>query len=110
MCDPCLPVVSLRPPHHDTRNRMRPRPQPRDAISQLGEDAGDAPAAQEESGKEDPVEAERRYREMIVAEPEKHEARVGLARALFAQGKYDEIPTILGPVGSGGEAGAESDS
>ncbi|MFM7149266.1 MAG: tetratricopeptide repeat protein [Gemmataceae bacterium] len=56
-----------------------------------------------------PEEAEKHYRHVIETDPEKLEARVGLARVLLQQGRTDEIPAILETVGSAGEVGSESD-
>lgn len=56
-----------------------------------------------------PARAEKQYREMIAADPDRLEARVGLARVLLRQGQLDEIPELLEPVGSSGELGAEAE-
>jgi putative thioredoxin len=57
----------------------------------------------------DPAAAERLYRDAVEEDRNNLPARVGLARALLAQGKTDEIEAILEPVGSEGEAGAEAE-
>ena len=57
----------------------------------------------------DPAAAERLYREAVEEDRNNLLARVGLARALLAQGKTDEIEVILEPVGSEGEVGAEAE-
>src|SRR5262245_13148432 len=56
----------------------------------------------------DPSAAERSYRDLIAREPDNNAARVGLARVLLDQGKTDEVPDILSPIGSEGELGAEA--
>src|SRR5262249_52240264 len=56
-----------------------------------------------------PARAEKLYREMIAKEPEKHEARGGLARVLLRLGRLDEIAEVLEPVGTSGELGAEAE-
>jgi putative thioredoxin len=58
----------------------------------------------------DPASAERHYREAIAKDAEKPDPRLGLARVLFEQKRFDEIPEILEPVGSAGEPGAASDA
>jgi putative thioredoxin len=55
-----------------------------------------------------PSAAERSYRDLIAQEPDNNAARVGLARVLLDQGKTDEVPDILAPVGGEGELGAEA--
>jgi putative thioredoxin len=57
-----------------------------------------------------PARAEKLYREMIAREPDKQEARVGLARVLLRLGRLDEIAEVLEPVGTSGELGAEVES
>ncbi len=57
----------------------------------------------------DPAKAERTYREELAKDSNNMEARVGLARALLAQNKTDEINEILEPVGSEGAPGVEAD-
>ncbi len=55
-----------------------------------------------------PAEAERLYRQAIEAERNNEPARIGLARALLAQGKADEIEAVLEPVGVEGAVGEEA--
>lgn len=57
----------------------------------------------------DPARAEALYRQMITADPDRLEARVGLARLLLRQGRLDEVSGLLEPVGSEGELGATAD-
>lgn len=56
-----------------------------------------------------PAKAEQRYREMLDADPNKADARLGLARALLALGRLDEVEPILEPLESSGDVGAEAD-
>ena len=58
----------------------------------------------------DPASAERHYRDLIAKDAEIAEPRLGLARVLFEQDRFDEIPEILEPVGSSGDNGAASDA
>ena len=58
----------------------------------------------------DPAAAESHYREKIAKDAEKAEPRLGLARVLFEQGRFDEIAEILEPVGSSGDDGAAADA
>jgi putative thioredoxin len=55
-----------------------------------------------------PAEAERLYRRAMEENADDPLARVGLARVLLAQDRVDEIDTLLGPVGTEGEVGAEA--
>jgi putative thioredoxin len=56
-----------------------------------------------------PERAEKLYREMMATEPDKLEARVGLARVLLESGRLDEMAEILDPVGTVGDLGAEAE-
>jgi putative thioredoxin len=56
-----------------------------------------------------PARAQKLYREMIAKDPDKMEARVGLARVLLQQGQIDEIPSILEPVGPSGDVGTAAE-
>ncbi len=58
----------------------------------------------------DPASAERHYRDLIAKDAEKADPRLGLARVLFEQGRFDEIPEVLEPVGSSGDDGAAADA
>ncbi len=66
---------------------------------------GQARAAEEGN----PAEAERLYRQALVENGDDPQIRVGLARVLLAQNKTDEITTLLEPVGTEGETGAEAE-
>jgi putative thioredoxin len=56
----------------------------------------------------DPVAAEKAYRDVLQEQPNHDEARLGLARALLAQGRTDEVLELLEPIGSEGPAGQEA--
>jgi putative thioredoxin len=57
----------------------------------------------------DPAAAEKEYRHILAEQADNESARLGLARALLALGRPDEIDEVLEPVGAGGEAGTEAD-
>jgi len=89
---------------------LRPEPELRELIDNLigmGADPEmlNAQAAEESA----PERAEKLYREMLEKEPDKAEARLGLARSLLAQERLDEIQEVLDPIDSGGDAGTEAE-
>jgi putative thioredoxin len=55
-----------------------------------------------------PAEAEALYRKYLEKEPTNDEARVGLARALMAQNKDDQIAALLEPIDASGPFGEEA--
>jgi putative thioredoxin len=57
----------------------------------------------------DPAQAEKEYRGILAEHPDNESARLGLARALLALERPDEIDEILEPVGAEGETGTEAD-
>jgi putative thioredoxin len=56
-----------------------------------------------------PAEAERLYRAALQENTDDMQARVWLARLLLAQNNLDEVETLLGPVPTEGEVGAEAE-
>jgi putative thioredoxin len=56
-----------------------------------------------------PARAEKLYRQVIEKEADGDAARLGLARALLAQDRLDEIDPVLEPVAATGEVGEEAD-
>lgn len=55
-----------------------------------------------------PAEAERLYRQALEQQRNLDAARVGLARVLVAQDRFEEIEEVLEPVGTEGELGEEA--
>ncbi len=56
----------------------------------------------------DPAAAELLYRAVLARDNKNDAARVGLARVLLAQAKFDEVPDILEPVAVEGALGTEA--
>jgi putative thioredoxin len=81
-----------------------PEPQLRQFLDQLGGKAAEPEPAESA----DPVELERRFRQQVAAEKENYKARIGLAKALLAQNKTDEILGILEPIPAEGETAVEA--
>lgn len=75
-------------------------------LEEIGHELRQAAAAEAT----DPAAAAALYRQVIAGEPNRLEARVGLARVLLRQGQLDEVPALLEPVGSEGELGAQADA
>jgi putative thioredoxin len=88
---------------------VQPESQLRQLFDQLAPPAD--PALTQAQGEElaAPARAEKHYRAILDEQPDNDEARLGLARVLLAQDKFDEVPGVLEPVAAGGEAGAEAD-
>lgn len=83
----------------------------REFFDQIAPDGRDPEITQAEAAEQaSPAEAEKLYREMIAQDPDKHEARVGLARVLLQLDRLDEIPELLDPVGTLGEVGAQAEA
>ena len=106
---PAVKVIYQRQLVHEFEGLL-PEKALRELFDQIAPDARDeellgAQAAEEAA----PARAEKLYREQIAQDPDKHEARVGLARVLLRLGRLDEIPEVLEPVGSSGDLGAESE-
>jgi putative thioredoxin len=87
--------------------------QPEEALRQLFDQLApdEDPALRQALATEtaSPQKAEQQYRLMLEAQPENADARLGLARALLAQGRFDEVEPVLEPLESSGEVGAEAD-
>ncbi|MFO0879066.1 MAG: tetratricopeptide repeat protein [Gemmataceae bacterium] len=83
----------------------------REFFDQISPDGRDPEVAQAEAAEEaSPEQAEAMYRDMLAQDPEKHEARVGLARVLLHLNRLDEIADLLDPVGTSGDVGAQAES
>jgi putative thioredoxin len=83
-----------------------PEAQVREFLDQLAA-VEPAPEGTEREEK-DPAAAENTYRQQIAADKDNYKARVGLAKALLAQNKTDDILAILEPVPVEGDVGAEA--
>jgi putative thioredoxin len=70
---------------------------------------GEAAPGAQPAVEADPAEAERTYRADLAANADDVKARLGLARALLAQDKLDQIEEVLAPVGASGDEGAEAE-
>jgi putative thioredoxin len=81
----------------------------RGLFDQLDPKGSQALTGAHDAEQKSPAQAEKQYRDLLTADPDNAEARVGLARVLLAQGKLDDVPDVLEPLGSGGETGAEAD-
>ena len=57
----------------------------------------------------DPARAEQQYRKILAEQSDNDAARLGLARALLAQNRPDEVAEVLEPVGVEGESGVEAE-
>ena len=57
----------------------------------------------------DPTQAENMYRLILNKEPDRELARVGLARLLVNQKKFEEASHLLSPLGSTGDIGTEAE-
>lgn len=55
-----------------------------------------------------PAQAEQMYRQALAEQRDLDAARVGLARVLLAQDRFDEMAEVLEPVGTEGELGEEA--
>jgi len=69
---------------------------------------GAAAEGEEPAESEDPAAQEAKFRQQIAADKDNYRARVGLAKALLAQNKTDDILAILEPVPVEGDVGAEA--
>src|SRR5262245_11073556 len=88
---------------------LLPEPALREFLNQIAH-AGDPELLNAQAAElSSPARAQKLYRDMIARDPDKLEARVGLARVLLAQDQLDEIPAILEPVGTSGDVGAAAE-
>jgi len=85
-----------------------PEPHLKEFVRRLLSPEGEKQPEQEQASN-DPLKAEKSYREALAQDGANQEARVGLARALLAQNKIDEINEILEPVGAEGAPAVEAD-
>lgn len=81
----------------------------RELFDQLAPDADPALTQAQAAEGAAPAQAEQQYRALTEQQPDNAEARLGLARALLAQDKLDEIEAVLEPVEASGDVGAEAD-
>jgi putative thioredoxin len=80
----------------------------REFFDQIAPDGRDPEVAEAEAAS--PEQAEAMFRDMLAQDPEKHEARVGLARVLLQLNRLDEIADLLDPVGTSGDVGTQAES
>lgn len=83
---------------------LLPETQLRHFLDEIAPGSDPGLKAAEES--DDPAEAEARFRKLIEEDSENLMARVGLGELLFDQGRFDEVKTVIDPVGTSGEAGS----
>lgn len=83
---------------------LLPEAQLRHFLDEIAPGSDPGLKAAEES--DDPAEAEARFRKLIEEDSENLMARVGLGELLFDQGRFDEVKTVIDPVGTSGEAGS----
>jgi putative thioredoxin len=88
---------------------LRPEPELRELFDQMAPQADPALTQARAEEMAAPDRAEQHYRDILAAQPDNDEVRLGLARALLAQDKLDEVAGVLEPVGAGGDAGTEAD-
>ncbi|MFO0841010.1 MAG: tetratricopeptide repeat protein [Gemmataceae bacterium] len=106
---PAVKVIYRRQLVHEFEG-LQPEPALREFFNQIVPDDRDPELLQAMAAEESaPDRAEKLYRTMIAKDPERTEPRVGLARVLVRQEKFDEVAEVLEPVGSSGEAGAEAE-
>lgn len=83
---------------------LLPEAQLRHFLDEIAPGSDPGLKAAEES--DDPAEAEARFRKLIEEDSENLMARVGLGELLFDKGRFDEVKTVIDPVGTSGEAGS----
>ncbi len=86
-----------------------PEPHLKEFVRRLLTEQGEEKQPEQKQADNDPAKAEKSYRDALAQDGANQQARVGLARALLAQNKLEEINDILEPVGSEGAEGAEAD-
>lgn len=107
---PAVKVIYQRQLVHEFEG-LQPEPALREFFNQIIPDDRDPEMVEARAAEESaPAQAEKLYRAMIAKDAERHEARVGLARVLLGQGKFDEIADVLEPVGTSGDLGVEAES
>ena len=80
---------------------------PEQQLSEFLDQLGGTPV-EESAEPEDPAALEQKFRKLIETDKENHKARVGLAKALLAQNKTEEILAILDPIPAEGDAAVEA--
>jgi putative thioredoxin len=88
---------------------VQPEPALRELFDQLAPDADPALTRAQSEEHASPARAEKHYRDILADQSDNDEARLGLARVLLAQERYDEVSAVLEPVSSSGAAGTEAD-
>lgn len=88
---------------------LQPEEALRELFDQLAPDENPALHKAQATESAAPAKAEQHYRTMLEEKPDHAEARLGLARALLAQGRMDEVEPILEPLETSGDVGAEAD-
>jgi putative thioredoxin len=108
---PSIKIIHQRRIIHEFEG-VQPEAQLRALLDRLCPGTGrQDPALQKAQAAEktSPEKAEKQYRELIAKDAEKAEPRLALARLLLSQNRLEEIPTILEPVGTSGDEGAEAE-
>jgi putative thioredoxin len=89
---------------------LLPEPELRAFFDRLRPSEADRLVAQADTFvKDQPARAEQLYRDALALETNHDRARLGLARALLAQNKTEEIEQVLEPLPAEGEVGAEAE-
>jgi putative thioredoxin len=88
---------------------LQPESALRELLDQIAPDADPALTQAQSEELSSPARAEKHYRDILAEQPDNDEARLGLARVLLAQERFDEVPAVLEPVSSSGPAGTEAD-
>jgi putative thioredoxin len=105
---PAVRVIYQRQLVHEFEG-LQPEAALREFFNQIVPDDRDPALLQAQAAEESaPARAEKLYRAMLDKDAENPEARVGLARVLLKQERFDEIADVLEPVGTSGDLGAEA--
>src|SRR5688572_28345431 len=96
---PAVKVIYNRQLVHEFEG-VQPEPALREFFDQIVPDSRDPEMVQALAAEESaPARAEKLYCAMIEKDPERNEARVGLARVLLGMNRLDEVADVLEPVG-----------
>jgi putative thioredoxin len=88
---------------------VQPEEALRELFDQMAPEADPALTQAQATETAAPANAEQKYRAVLEKQPDHSEARLGLARALLAQGRFDEVEPVLEPLEVSGDVGAEAD-